>query len=709
MKGIRLGLFAILIASFLTAFAQSARHESVNATIAAADKAVDTSKAKLDHFDASTVDKSLSHCDDFYKFVCSKWEAENPMPSDEVFWGTSSGLQIWNENILRETLQDAADKKGARTPIEQKIGDYWAACTDEAGIESAGIRDLKPELDRIAAMKSKADLAAEVAHLHMTLPDAWDMDDNQTESPILGFGSRQDLDNASMVVAGIDQAGMALPGRDFYLKDDDASAAIRKYYVQHVSKMLALSGETQEQADDHAQVIIAMETALAKSAMDNVKRRDPKNLNNKMNLQEVEALTPSFQWTTYLKIVGAPTPDHYLVSSPNFFPCLEQLIQQRSLDDWKEYLRWQVVHGSAPFLSKAFADENFRFFATRLFGAKEQLPRWRRCVHAADRDLGDAVGQAYVARAFPPSAKERTVALVDSVEQSLGDDIKTLDWMSPQTKEQAQIKLHDIEDKVGYPNKWRDYASVTITRNSYLNNVHSATAYEFHRNLIKIGKPVDRAEWTMTPPTINAYYDSQLNTINFPAGILQPPMFDNAKDDSVNYGGIGAVIGHEITHGFDDQGRKFDAKGNLHDWWTESDAKAYDERGKCIVDQYTQEVPEAGVKQDGHLTQGEDTADNGGIRIAFMAFQKKLKAAGKSLDEKGPDGFTPRQRFFLSYAFTWCTEVRPETTRTIVMTDPHSMPKYRVNNVVADFPEFGEAFACKAGSPMVRANACRVW
>ena len=474
--------------------------------------------------------------------------------------------------------------------------------------------------------------------------------------------------------------------------------------------MLELAGESHPEAAGDAKTVLAIETAMARSAMDNVARRDPKNLNNKMTLEQVQALTPSFDFKAYIALVGAPPSEpHYLVSSPEFFRGLEKLIQQRSVDDWKTYLRWQLVHGSAPYLSKAFVDENWSFFAHTLLGAKEQTPRWRRCVRAADRDLGQALGQAYVEVAFPPASKERTVALVHDIEHALDEDISSLDWMQPATKGQAEIKLHAIEDKIGYPNHWRDYSSVKIVRDSYLNNVRQATVFEFHRQLDKVGRPVDRTEFGMTPPTIDAYYDPQLNTINFPAGILQPPFFDNAQEDAVNYGAIGMVIGHEITHGFDDQGRKFDAQGNLRDWWTAADAKAYDERGECIADEYTQEIPEAGVKQDGRLTQGEDTADNGGLHLAFMALQDKLKAENRTVDDKAADGWTPRQKFFLSYAYSWCDQYRPELMRTAVLTNPHSIPKYRVNNVVSNMPEFQQAFSCKKGSPMVHAKQCRVW
>jgi putative endopeptidase len=672
--------------------------------------AASPSTPKLEHFDINQVDKSLDPCQDFYQYACSKWNSANPIPADQVAWGTGSGLQYWNENILREALEKAAAQTSNRTDYEQKIGDYWAACMDESGIESAGTRDLKTELERIAQMTNKSQLADQVAHIHQAVPGAWQGDDNQTRAALLGFGQQQDFDDATKVVASIDQGGLGLPNRDFYIKEDAKSKEIRGQYETHISKMLALSGENPEQAAADAKTIIAIETAMAQAQMDNVARRDPKNLNNKMSLEQVQALTPSFDWKHYIEVVEAPpSSPHYLVSSPQFFRSLEPLIQKHSVDDWKVYLRWHLVHGSAPYLGKAFVDENWNFYSHTLLGAKQQLPRWRRCVRAADRDLGMALGQAYVAAAFPPDSKQRTVAMVHDIEHAMDQDITNIDWMQPVTKEQAKIKLKAVYDKIGYPDHWRDYSSVKVGRNSYLNNVHEATAFEFHRQLDKIGKPVDREEWTMTPPTINAYYDPQLNSINFPAGILQPPYFDSTMEDVVNYGAIGMVIGHELTHGFDDEGRKFDAQGNLRDWWTPEDAKAYEQRGECIANEYTEEIPEAGVKQNGHLTQGEDTADNGGLRLAFMAVNNNLQAEGKSLDAKEADGWTPRQRFFVSYAYSWCEQVRPELMRTLVLTNPHSIPKYRVNNVVSNMPEFQEAFSCKKGSRMVRADQCRVW
>jgi putative endopeptidase len=695
------------IAPNMSAQSLPAQTSLPKAILAAGGSPADAAKEpKLEHFDSNLVDKSLDPCTDFYKYSCSKWLTENPIPPDQVYWSTGSGLELWNENLLRETLEAASKNAG-----QQKIGDYWAACMDESGIEAAGLKPLQPELERIAALQSKKEITLEIARLHHLFPGTWQYGDNQTDTSFFGFTGQQDYDDASMVVAQIDQAGLSLPNRDYYLKTDEKSKELLTQYRTHIQKMFVLAGESEAQAASDAGTVIELETAMAQAQMDNIKRRDPKNINNKMTLAQVRELTPSIDWDAYLKAVKAPAGDHYIVTSPDFFRAEEKLLNQHPLDHWQTYMRWQVIHHSAPYLNKAVVDENFAFFAHTLAGAEQQQPRWRRCVRAADRDLGDALGQAYVDRAFPPESKARTIQMVHSIETALGSDIQSLSWMSPTTKEQAVNKLKGIEDKIGYPSHWRNYSSVKIVRDSYVNNVAEATSFEFQRWVAKVGKPVDRAEWTMTPPTINAYYDPQLNTINFPAGILQPPFFDPTKDDAVNYGAIGMVIGHEIIHGFDDQGRKFDAHGNLRDWWTADDGKQYDERGKCISDEYTQDVPDAGpgVKQNGLLTQGEDTADNGGIHLALNALEASLKQQGKSLDDKGSDGWTYRQRFFLSNAYSWCANVRPEVTRLIVTTDPHSMPIFRIDNVISNMSEFQQAFGCKAGQHMVRANACRVW
>jgi len=666
---------------------------------------------QLEHFNTANVDAKGEACDDFYKFADGKWLAAHPIPADQVFWSVASPLQLWNETLLLQTLAANSPSKPNRTPNEQKIGDYYFACMDTKAIDAHTAEWLKPELDRIASIKDKAGLAEEVAHLHQSIPGAWQTGDNETDAALFGFAGSPDFDDASHNVAVIDQGGMALPARSFYLDDEAKSKEIRSKYLKHIANIFVLAGEKLEQAKTDADVILAMETDLAKVAMDPVARRDPKNLNNKMSLAEVKALTPSFDWDLYFKLVKAPSTPHYIVTSPAFFKGLETLLSQHPLEHWKTYLRWHMLHGNAPALNEAFVRENFDFFSRTLFGAQEQQPRWRRCVRATDGNLGEALGQVYVAQAFPASSKQRVLQLVQDLQKVLAQDIEDAVWMTPATKKQAQEKLHATLNKIGYPDKWRDYSALSVAPSSYLLDRQRTAGFEFQRQVNKIATPLDRTEWVMTPPTIDAYEDPQSNTVNFPAGILQPPFFDSQLDDPVNYGAIGAVIGHEVIHGFDDQGRKFDAKGNLRDWWTESDSKAYDERGKCIANQYTQEVPEAGpgVRQDGHMTQGEDTADNGGLHLALLALQSALAREGKSLGDKGPGGFTNLQRFFLSYAFVWCAQARPETIRTLVLTDPHSYPKYRVNNVVSNMPEFQQAFGCRDGQKMVRPNFCRIW
>ena len=669
----------------------------------------DASLPKLQHFDPQIVDASVDPCTDYYKYACGKWMAANPIPGDEVWWTTSSPLQLWNETVLRQTLEAAEEPKPGRSAVEQKIGDFYHACMDEKGIEARTASELKPELERIAALKDKKQIAGELAHLHQSLPAAWVPDNTQTDAPVLGFAGLPDFGNAQMNVAYIDQGGMALPGREFYLENDDKSKEIRAKYLTHVQKMLELSGVPAKEAAADAQTVLAMETEMAKGEMDVVMRRDPKNLNHPMTLAEIKQLAPAFDWDAYLKAVNAPTTAKYNVTSPEFFKTLNGILEKRPLADWKVYLRWQMLHGAAPYLSPAYENENFDFFHRTLEGAKELQPRWRRCVQATDAALGEALGQAYVARAFPPESKARVLEMVNHIEEEMGRDIEAQDWMAAQTKQAGLVKLKAVLNKIGYPDKWRDYSSVKIVRDSYLANEMAATDFEFERWVNKIGKPLDRTEWGMTPPTINAYEDPQTNTINFPAGILQPPFFEASQDDAVNYGGAGGVIGHELIHGFDDQGRKFDSNGNLHDWWTQADAKGYEERGKCISDEYTQMVPEAGVQQKGLLTLGEDTADNGGLHLAYLALKDDLGQDGKNIEDKSKYGMPMAQEFFLSYAINWCTNVRPEIARTAVLTDPHSLPKYRVNNVVSNMPEFWQAYGCKKGQAMVRENACRIW
>ncbi len=664
----------------------------------------------LSHFSPDQVNKSLDPCSDFFQYACSKWLKANPIPSDQAGWGTFNKLAIWNVAAIHNTLEQAAAASGSRSAADQKAGDYYAACMNEAAVNQAGVAPLKPALDRIAELKDKRQLPELVARLHqMIRPANLNFIDAQYQGILFGIFSGPDFDDASMNIGVLDQSGMNMPSREFYLNDDEKSKEIRGKYRTHVARMLELSGENKQQAEADAAAVLSMETTLAKAAMDIVVRRDPKNLNHKLSMKELQALTPSFNWSGYFAAMNVPPAQNYLVTSPDFFRGAEKLIASESVEHWRAYLRYSLLHNSASSLAEPFVEENFNFHGRTLSGTKEIQPRWRRCAIYADTDLGEAVGQAYVARYFPPANKERMLQLVKGIETALSREIDAADWMSAETKKKAHIKLAAQVDKIAYPDHWLNYSSVEIKRDDFLGNVQRASGFEIERRLSDIGKPVDRNHWGMTPPTVNAYEDPQTNTINFPAGILQPPFFDANLDDAANYGAIGAVIGHEIIHGYDDQGRKFDAAGNLKDWWTPSDSVAYEQRDGCISDEYTQEVPEAGVKQNGKLSLGEDTADNGGIHIALAGLESSLKAQGKELDSPAAGGMTELQTFFLSYANVWCGEQRPEAARTAVLTQGHSLNRYRTNNVVSNMPEFAHAFGCKAGQPMVRANACRVW
>lgn len=665
---------------------------------------------RLERFSPDQVDKTADPCNDFFQYACSKWIKANPIPPDQASWGTFNSLAIWNLSALRNTLEQASNASAARTPVDQKAGDYYAACMDETTIDKAGLTPLQPTLDRIAKLSDKSQLPALVASIHqMIRPADLNFISAQYGGVLFGLYASPDFDDATRQLATLDQSGMGMPARDFYLKDDAKSKQIRDLYVKHVSRVLELSGESSAQAAADAQVVLGFETALANAAMDIIARRDPKNLNNKMSLQQLQALTPSFNWKAYFDAMRVPDSAQYLNVSPGFFRGLEKLAANEPIAHWRAYLRFSTINFMGNLLSKPFLDENFEFYGKTISGAQQIQPRWRRCTTYADIDLGEAVGQAYVARYFPPQNKARMLEMVKAIENALHQEIDVQNWMSPQTRKLAHEKLRAQVDKIGYPDQWRDYSSVAVRRDDFLGNVQRASAFEINRRIAKIGKPTDRHEWGMTPPTVNAYEDPQTNTINFPAGILQPPFFDAAQVDAANYGAIGAVIGHEIIHGYDDQGRKFDADGNLQDWWTPADAASYEQKDNCIADEYTQDVPEAGVKQDGKLSLGEDTADNGGVHLTLNALQSTLESQGKSLDSPAEGGMTQEQTFFTAYATVWCGELRPEAARTAVLTQGHSLNRYRVNNVVANMPEFAHAFGCKTGQKMVRANACRVW
>jgi putative endopeptidase len=669
-------------------------------------------------FDPAALDRSVQPCDDFYQFACGGWLKNNPVPADRARYGRFDELTERNQTILREILERAAQvsapttttarpggvhpreaarsggRAGSAPQLDQKIGDYYATCMDEAAIEKTGAAALRPQLDRIAAIKTKAEIAGALAHLH-----------NTGTAGLFRFGAQPDYKNAKVNIATVDQGGLALPDRDYYLKDEERFASVRKQYPAHVQKMLELLGDAPEVAAREARAVLDIETALARSALERVKRRDPANIYHKQKKEELAALAPSLDWNAYFTATGAPPFSELNVTWPDFFKGASEALSQKSLDDWKAYLRWHAVHDAAPLLPAAFVNENFAFYGKTLTGAKELRPRWKRCVDLTDDQLGDALGQRYVEKTFGAEGKERTARMVAALEGALREDIRNLPWMTDTTKQQAQVKLAAIANKIGYPEKWRDYSSLEVVRGDAIGNAERASRFEQARDLAKIGKPVDPKEWGMTPPTVNAYYNPLENNINFPAGILQPPFFERTMDDAMNFGGIGAVIGHELTHGFDDQGRKFGPDGNLTDWWTEQDGKEFEKRASCIADQYSEYTVAGGVHLSGRLTLGENTADNGGLRIAHMALQETLK--GQSVPLK--DGFTPEQRLFLGWGQIWCQNETEESAKLRAQVDPHSPGRYRANGVVSNMPEFKEAFSCAKGSPMVRENACHVW
>ena len=667
----------------------------------------DSSLPKLPHVDVTNLDTSVSPCADFYQYVCGKLNAANPIPPDQVFWGPAEQLEEWDRLVLRQILEKNQAANPARTPNEQKTGDFYASCMNQASEGELGV--LQPILDRINAMKDKRQIAATLAFIHSTIGRTWDAGDNQTNVALFGYGPTADYNDVSRVVAGVDQGGLGMPGRDFYLKTDPDSKKIRDRYVAFIAAVLKLGGESEPDAAKDAATILRIETVMAQAQMDNITRRDPNKVNNRYTPAQLNALVAAFDMDAYLSGLNAPPVPLYEVSAPMFFRALNKLLADEDLATWKVYLRFHVLESAADVLGKSWRDASFDFWRL-LFGMKQQPPDWRRCALAVDSNLGQALGQVYVAQVFPPESKARALKMVKDIEAAMDRDIDAVTWMQQATKREAHLKLAAVIEKIGYPDKWIDYSTVSVTRDSYLANVERATSFEFRRQMAFIGHPLDRTQWLMTPPTMNAYEDPQTNTINFPAGILQPPFFDPDMDDAVNYGGEGAVIGHELTHDFDDQGRKFDVKGNLRDWWTAEDAKQYEQRGSCIANEYTGPVPGiAGVQQNGKLTQGEDTADNGGIYLALAALSDNLKPQGKTLDDKDGNGLTNLQRFFMGYATGWCDQVRPEAARTLILTNPHTVPWLRVNNVVANMPEFQKAFGCKASDALAHATQCRVW
>jgi putative endopeptidase len=699
-------VLAIVLLGTLAAVAQSGGGPEKDPAIAAVTKASgapasgavanETTVARPKSFDLGAMDKTADPCEDFYQYACGNWRKHNPIPSDQARWGRFNELAEYNRQILREILEKASANDPRRTTVVQKVGDMYQSCMDEAAVNAKGAAPIKPELDRIAAIKNKDQLVDTIAYLH-----------SLGVGVLFGFGAQADLHNASTQIANIAQGGLGLPDRDYYLDTDPKSVETRQKYLEHMANMFVLLGDSADKAKTEAAAVMAIETKLAEAAFKRVQMRDPKNRDHKMKVTELATLAPGFEFARFFASTGAPAFTEVNVVPPDFFQKVSPLVDSTSLDDWKTYLRWHAVRAAAPQLSQPFVDESFSFQGKYLSGAKELPARWKRCVQLTDGLLGEALGQPYVQETFGADGKVRMLKMVNALEAALGDDIQGLDWMTPETKKKAEEKLQAISNKIGYPDNWRDYSSVNIVRGDLLGNAQRARAFEVKRNLNKIGQPLDKKEWGMSPPTANAYYNPPQNNINFPAGILQPPFFDKSADDAVNFGGIGVVIGHELTHGFDDQGSKFAGNGNLTNWWTDADRQEFDKRTTCVADEYGSFIAVDDVHLNGRLTLGENTADNGGIHIALMALRKAMAQDAKIAQTK--EGFTAEQRFFIGFAQVWCENHTPESARLLAKTDPHSPGEYRVVGTVQNNADFAKAFNCKPGQKMVSANACHVW
>jgi putative endopeptidase len=656
------------------------------------------SSSQADHgADLTILDKTCKPCEDFFHYASGEWLAKNPVPAAYPSWGRFNELAERNRDELHQILEDAqANTKAAPGSNDQKIGDFYASCMDETSVNAAGAKPLEAELARIEKLGDLNDLQPEIAHLQAIGVNA-----------LFEFGSTQDAKNSTQEIAGADQGGLGLPDRDYYTRSDAKSDEVRAKYEEHVGKMLALAGDDAAKAAAEAKTILDLETKLAEASLTRVELRDPEKTYHKLTRAELKTLTPNWSWESYFKDIGYPTIDVVDVSAPKFFESMSQTLKDTPLDTWKTYLRWYLLNSTAGYLSQPFVDEDFDFKGRVLQGTKELLPRWKRCVSATDRQLGEALGQIYAQKYFPPAAKARALDMVNHLTEALRDDLRTIPWMGPETRKQALAKLDAFTRKIGYPDKWRDYSAYSVDRGPYVLNQIRGAEFEFKRELNKIGKPVDRTEWGMTPPTVNAYYRAEMNEIVFPAGILQPPFFDPQADDASNYGAMGAVIGHEMTHGFDDEGRKFDAQGNLKDWWTPEDAKNFEERAACVEKQFDSYVVEESLHENGKLVLGESIADLGGLNLAYRA----LHAAEKGKADPLAGGLTQDQRFFLSYAQIWAANDRPEYARLLVNTNPHPLPRFRAIAAPSNMPEFARAFSCKEGDAMIRPSSmrCQIW
>jgi putative endopeptidase len=654
--------------------------------------------SELRVFDPSLVDKTVDPCDNFYRYSCNGWFKKNPLPPDQVSYGRFTELAELNRLHLKQILEDAAIPNATRSANEQKIGDEYASCMDTATANKQGIAPLRPELNRIAALKSTAELPALLGHLHIIGVDAF-----------FGMTSSQDFVDASLVVSYYYAGGLGLPERDYYTRTDDKSVEQRKQYVDHVHKMFVLAGESEADAARDADAVLAMETRLAKVSLTVTEQREPKNLDHPTDVASFGKELTHFSVADYVAAAQAPATGKMNDAEPKFMAEFNALLADTPIEQIKTYLRWHLLHAFAnTSMPESFEAESWRFYSHVLNGAEKQQERWKRCTSRVDREMGEALGQVYVAKYFPPEEKQRALDMTVAIEQAMNKDIDQLDWMSADTKVKAKAKLQTVMNKVGYPDKWRDYSKLNIVRGDSIGNLERVRQFNFARELAKIGKPVDKTEWYMSPPTVNAYYDPQQNNVNFPAGYFQPPFFSAKEDDAANYGDMGSTVGHELTHGFDDEGRQFDAAGNLKDWWTKDDEKKFNDRAECMVKQYDAIEAVPGVHLNGKLTLGENLADLGGLWLAWMAWLDKAQAAHVDMASM-MNGSTPDQRFWIAYAQQWCTQTRPEQLRSQALTNAHAPDEYRTNSVLQDLPEFGKSFSCRPKDKMVSANPCRVW
>ncbi|MGA7522530.1 MAG: M13 family metallopeptidase [Acidobacteriaceae bacterium] len=652
-------------------------------------------------FDPTAMDTTADPCVDFYQYACGNFAKLHPIPADTPVFDEFYNLYEFNTQALHQLVEKAAAAHAAPGSNEQKIGDYYQSCMDTEAIDKAGLAPIEPELKRIAALRAKDELPALIAHLN-----------RMGAGVFFDYGSMQDFKDATREIAYVDQSGLGLPEKDYYFRTDAKSEQLRKECVAHMAKMLQLLGDSQEAAGAEAQKVMELETALAKASQGVVERRDPARIYHMMPLATFSTTAPAIEAQKYVEMIGSPAIQELNVMAPDFFKAYGQTIQETDLATIRAYLRVHLADSFSMRLPEAFDDENFDFYGRKLEGTPQEQARWKRCVDSTDGSLGEALGKLYVAQYFTPDMKAQAVQMVHDIETAMGKDINAIDWMSPETKVKAEEKLHAVADKIGYPNKWRDYSKLEIRPGQAFGNLKRAREFETAYELNKIGKPVNRDEWDMSPPTVNAYYDPSMNTINFPAGILQPAFYDKNATHATNYGHIGAIVGHELTHGFDDEGAKFDAHGNLHNWWTPEDEKKFNDRTGCIANEYSQFTAVGDLKVNGKLTLGENTADNGGLRLALMALMAREAMGGAAVETaeaKSEGKFTPVQQLFLGYAQNWCSTERPAYVRMLAQTDPHSPDPIRVKGVLVNMPEFAKAFGCKGGQPMAPVKECEVW